>query len=75
MVFMLGNNLVFIDTFQFMSSSFEKMVNNIPKETLKSTTQQFGQKTKHITQKGVYPYDYMDLFDKFKHYNNLAPSK
>ena len=62
MVFMLVNNLVFIDTFQFMSSSLEKG----PKETLKSTTQQFGQKTKHITQKGVYPYDYMDWFDKFK---------
>ena len=35
MAFMLGYNLVFIDSFQFMSSSLDQLVNNLPKEKLK----------------------------------------
>ena len=31
MAFMLGNHLTFIDSFQFMSSSLEKLVSNITK--------------------------------------------
>lgn len=66
MAFMLGNNLTFIDSFQFMSSSLDKLVNNLPKEAFKYTSEQF-KKTKFelMTRKGVYPYDYMDSFDKF----------
>merc|ERR1711911_488777 len=43
MSFMLGNHLVFLDSFQFMSSSLDNL----------------------MSKKGVYPYDYMDSFDKF----------
>ena len=35
MAFMLGNNLTFIDSFQFTSSSLHKFVSNLPKESLK----------------------------------------
>ena len=66
MAFMLGNHLTFIDSFQFMSSSLEKLVSNLPKESLKYTSKKFkGEKLNLMAQKGVYPYDYMDSFDKF----------
>ena len=34
MAFMLGNHLMFIDSFQFMSFSLDKLVNNLPKDDL-----------------------------------------
>ena len=35
MAFMLGNHLNFIDSFQFMISSLEKLFSNLPRDTLK----------------------------------------
>ena len=67
MAFMLGNHLVFLDSFQFMSSSLEKLVNNLPKEALKYTSKMFkGDKLDLMAQKGVYPDDYMDSFNRFE---------
>ena len=37
MAFMLGNHLTFIDSFQFMSSSLNNLVKNLPDEALKYT--------------------------------------
>jgi len=66
MAFMLGNHLTFIDSFQFMSSSLDKLVSNLPTEALKYTCNRFKQEQfESMKQKGVYPYDYMDTFDKF----------
>ena len=66
MAFMLGNHLTFIDSFQFMSSSLDKLVSNLPAEALKYTSEWFKkEKLSLMTRKGVYPYDYMDSFDKF----------
>ena len=73
MAFMLGNHLTFIDSFQFMGFSLEKLVSNLPKESLKYTSKIFkGNKLDLMARKGVYPYDYMDSFDKF---NDKLPNK
>ena len=65
MSFMLGKNLVFLDSFQFMSSSLESLAKNLPEKEFKYTTEEFKEHTKLLTRKGVYPYDYMDSFEKF----------
>ena len=39
MAFMLGNHLVFLDSFQFMSSSLDNLVKNLPDEAFKYTKQ------------------------------------
>ena len=66
MAFMLGDHLTFIDSFQFMSSSLDKLASNLPKEAFKYTSEEFkANKFDLMSQKGVYPYDYMDCFEKF----------
>ena len=73
MAFMLGNHLTFIDSFQFINSSLDKLVSNLPRDSLKYTSEMFkGKKLNLMARKGVYPYDYMDSFDKF---NEQLPSK
>ena len=70
MAFMLGNNLVFIDSFQFMSSSLDKLASNLPDEALKYTSQEFqDDKLSLMSKKGIYPYDFLDSFDKFNEPN------
>ena len=41
MAFILGNHLTFIDSFQFMSSNLDKLVNNLPKDNLIYTSKVF----------------------------------
>ena len=66
MSFMLGNHLVFIDSFQFMSFSLDKLVSNLPSDALNYTSKELkDEQLKLMSQKGVYPYDYMDSFEKF----------
>ena len=56
MAFMLGNHLTFIDSFQFMSSSLDKLVSNLPKDDLIYTSKVFkGKRLNLMSQKGVYP--------------------
>ena len=74
MDFMLGQYLVFLDSFQFMSSSLAKLASNLPDDAFKYTSQEFqGLKLSLMKQKGVYPYDFMDSFEKFK--QKELPSK
>ena len=55
MAFMLGNKLTFIDSFQFMSSSLDKLVSNLPDEAFKYTSETFKNEQLRLRkQKGVY---------------------
>ena len=74
MAFMLGNHLTFIDSFQFMSSSLDKLASNLPKDDLIYTSIAFkGKRLDLLSKKGVYPYDFMDSFEKFN--NRELPTK
>ena len=65
MAFMLGNHLTFIDSLQ-LSSSLDKLVSNLPKDDLIYTSKVFkGKRLNLMSQKSVYPYDFMDSFEKF----------
>ena len=67
---MLGNPLNFIDSFQFISLSLDKLVSNLPKEAFKYTSEEFtGKKLSLMSQKGVYPYDFMDSFQNSTKWN------
>ena len=66
MAFMLGNHLVFLDSFQFMSSSLDNLVKNLPDEAFNYTKHEFKKEQFNLMkQKGIYPYDHMDCFDRF----------
>ena len=70
MAFMLGKHLKFIDSFQFMSSSLNKLVSNLPKEDLKYISEEFtGKELSLMSQKGVYPYAYMDCLKNSTKWN------
>ena len=65
MAFMLGKHLVILDSFQFMSSSLDKLVGDLPDKAFKYISEVFkNEQFKLMKQKGVYPYDYMSSFDK-----------
>jgi hypothetical protein len=59
----------FIDSFQFMESSLETLVKNLKDkgiDNFKHLQKYYsGNQLELLTRKGVYPYDYMNTFDKF----------
>ena len=66
MAFMLGKHLLFLDSFQFMSSSLDNLTKNLPDDAFIFTQQEFiNEQFNLMKQKGTYPYDYMDSFQKF----------
>ena len=69
----------FVDSFAFLSSSLDRLVQNTPKKNLNITggvyfclglrrpeRQLMDKKFDLVTRKGVYPYEYMDSFDRFE---------
>lgn len=59
----------FLDTFAFMSSSLDKLASNLPEK--KYLNQYFktnfnNEQIELISKKGIYPYEYIDSFEKFK---------
>ena len=66
LAFMLGNHLVFLDSLQFMNSSLDNLIKNLPDEAFKYTKQEFEKEQFNLMKrKGIYPYDHMDSFDRF----------
>ena len=67
--------IVFKDSFKFMLSSLEALVNNLPKDGFKNISKYFKpEEVELIKQKGFYPYEYMDTEEKFND-TKLPPLK
>ena len=66
MAFMIDINLIFIDSFQFMNQSLSDLANNLSKDGFYHAKNAFGSNNLEFIKKGVYPYDFMDDFNKFK---------
>ena len=60
MSFSLNNNIVFIDSMLFMSSSLDELVKNLSNEEIS------GEKIELLKKKGVYSYEHFNGFQKFK---------
>ena len=66
MAYFLNKNLVFMDSMQFMNSNFDKLVKNFSDEDFKYLVKEFGsQNLELLKQKGDYPYEYMNSFERF----------
>ena len=69
--FNIGKHLTFIDSFSFMSQSLDRLSSNLSDDAFFHTREAFpnddvgGVEFRLIKQKGVYPYDYMDSFQRF----------
>ena len=66
MSFTWGKKMVFIDSFQFMPSSLEKLASNLSKDKYIHLENEMGTENSHLLkQKGVYCYEYTDNWDKY----------
>ena len=66
MAFFLNKNLVFIDSMQVMNSSPYKPVKNLSDQDFKYLIEEFGSENLELLkQKGAYPYEYMNSFERF----------
>ena len=73
MAFTSNNNLVFIDRMQLMNSNLVALGRNLSDKNFKYLLQEFsGDLLELVKQKGVYPYEYMDSFEKI--FNEKLPN-
>ena len=73
MAFIINKNLVFIDSMQFMNSSLDLLVKNLPANDFKYLSEEFSDEFLSLVKKGVYPYEYMDSFMEF--YEDKLPDR
>ena len=65
--FSVNKKLSFVDIFQFLSSSLDTLFKNLNKDGFKYLSQEFDNNVLDLLkQKGFYPYEYMNDFEKFK---------
>ena len=55
----------YIDSFKFMTSSIDSFSKNLSREQFREMSKVFEEDTDFLIRKGVYPYDYMDSFERF----------
>ena len=66
MAFTINNNLVFIDSMQFINSSSNKLIKNLTDNDFRYLSGRFsGNLLELVKQIEVYSYDYVDSFKKF----------
>ena len=74
MGFTINTNLVFIESMQFINSSLDSLIKNLPDNDFRYLSEEFrGEYLEPVKQKGVYPYEYMDSFKNFS--ENKLPDK
>ena len=67
MSFTINNKISFIENFQFLSSSKDSLVKNLNKDGFKHLSKKFYNNVLDLVkEKGLYPYDHMSDFEKFK---------
>ena len=64
--FVVRHKIRFLDSFKFTLAGLSSLVENLPKEELKETVKFFGDRSELVMKKGVYPYEFMDGFEKFE---------
>ena len=70
----LNHRVRFIDSFNFMTTSLDSLVNNLPKDAFHNVKRCYAEdKLSLLTRKGVYPYEYMNSPEKLK--ETKLPSK
>ena len=60
------NKKLFINSMQFMNSTLDKLVKNLSDKDFKYLVEELSSENLELLkQKGAYPYEYMDSFEKF----------
>ena len=63
----LLHQIRFIDSFKFMATSLDKLVNNLSKDAFSNVKRYYAEnKLELLTRKGQYPYEYMNSLEKLK---------
>ena len=63
----INHKIRFIDSFKFMSTSLDSLVNNLPENAFNNLKKYYtGDKLSLVMRKGVYPYEYMDTLERLK---------
>ena len=65
----IQHEIRFLDSFKFTLDGLEQLVKNLSREDMIETAKFFGEKMNLISRKGVYPYEFMNDFEKFKKQN------
>ena len=67
MSFIINNKFIFIDSFQFLSSSLDSLVRNLSKDYIKYLIEEFDTNVLDLAkQNEFYPHEYKSDFEKFK---------